>query len=95
MLKSRKKHINQNKVIDMPIYFHVRANYITKLWRSSLQNKILVPSFTVYGWDPEGSTQWVHNHFPDNMADIFLISYLTKMVANLALKTKRVMMIDK
>ena len=54
----------------MPIYFHVRANYITKLWRSSLQNKILVPSFTVYGWDPEGSTQWVHNHFPDNMADI-------------------------
>lgn len=71
MLKSRKKHINQNKVIDMPIYFHVRANYITKLWRSSLQNKILVPSFTVYGWDPEGPTQRVHNHFPDNMADIF------------------------
>ena len=60
----------------MPIYFHVRANYITKLWRLSLQNKILVSMFTV-GIQKvllKGSIDNMIDNmidiFPDNMADI-------------------------
>ena len=79
-LKSRDNHIKQNKVIDMSalppcketLNLHsVRANYVAKIWRLSLQSNINAPSFSGYGWDSEGTTEWVNNSFLDDMEDIF------------------------
>ena len=49
----------------------VRANFIAKMQRSSLQSNINAPNFSSYGWDSEGTMEWVHNIFPNNMEDIF------------------------
>ena len=78
-LKSRDNHTKQNKVIDMSalppcketLKLHsVRANYVAKMWRLSLQSNINAPSFSVYGWDSVGTIEWVHNSFLDDMEDI-------------------------
>ena len=40
--------------------------------RSSLQSNINAPNFSSYGWDSEGTIEWVHNLFPNDMEDISL-----------------------
>ena len=78
-LKLRDKHTKQNKVIDMSplspcketLKLHsVWANFVAKMWRSSLQSNINAPNFSGYGWDSEGTIESVHNPFPNDM-DIF------------------------
>ena len=49
----------------------VRANFVAKMKRSSLQSNINARNFSSYGWDAEGTIEWVHNLFPNDMEDIF------------------------
>ena len=49
----------------------VQANFVSKMQRLSLQSNINAPNFSSYGWDSEGTMEWVHNIFPNNMEDIF------------------------
>ena len=79
-LKFRGKHTKQNKVIDMSalppcketLKLHsARENYVAKMWRLSLQSNTDAPNFNGYGWDSEGTIEWVHNPFPNDVDDIF------------------------
>ena len=101
-LKFRDKHTKQNKVIDMSALppceetlklRSVRANYVAKMWRSSLQSNINAPNFSSYGWDSEGTIEWVHNPSQTIWMIYFLILYLMKMITNLVANAWRTMMI--
>ena len=101
-LKIRDKHTKQNKVINMSalppwqktLKLHsVRANVVAKMQRSSLQSNINAPNFSSYGWDSEGTIEWVHNIFPNDMEIYFSILYLMEMISNLVVNARRGIMI--
>ena len=79
--KETKLNAKENKVIDLPalppscnfLRIHPeRANFVTKVWRSLLKNKIDEESFASHGWDDYGDIRWIDQRFPDNIRDIFL-----------------------
>ena len=59
-----------------------QANYVAKIWKMSLQSNTDAPYF-----------RWVNSPFPNNMDDIFWILYLMRMITNLVLNVRKVMMI--
>ena len=48
-----------------------RANFVAKVWRSSLKNKIDEESFVNLGWDEYGNIWWIDQAFPDDTSGIF------------------------
>ena len=70
-----------------------QANYVAKIWKMSLQSNTDAPYFSVYCCDSEGTIEWVNSPFPNNMDDIFWILYLMRMITNLVLNVRKVMMI--
>ena len=47
------------------------ANFVAKVWRSSLKNKIDEESFANHGWDEYGDIRWIDQAFPDDISGIF------------------------
>ena len=48
-----------------------KANFVAKVWRSSLKNKIDEESFVNLGWDEYGNIWWIDQAFPDDTSRIF------------------------
>ena len=76
----QKKHAKENKVIDLSalppcrnvLRIHSeRANFVAKVWRSSLKNKIDEESFANHGWDEYGDIRWINQVFPDEISGVF------------------------
>ena len=76
-----KKYTNENKVVDLSVLppcqsvlrlHSKRANYVAKIWKSSLQPIIDVSQISEHGWTMEGQIQWVDVSFPDLVEDILL-----------------------
>ena len=77
----KKKHAKENKVIDLPALpacrnvlrtHSERADFVAKVWRSSLENKINEESFVNHGWDEYGNIWWIDQAFPDDINGIFV-----------------------
>ena len=76
----QKKHAKENKVIDLSalppcrntLWTHSEmANFVAKVWRFSLKNKIDEESFAYHGWDEYGDIRWIDQAFPDDISGIF------------------------
>ena len=75
-----KKYTKEKKVIDMSILppcksvltLHIkRANYVAKMWKSSLTNWLdVTDEISENGWFPDGSTCWVDEIFPRDVKEI-------------------------
>ena len=48
-----------------------RANFVAKVWRCSLENKIDEESFANHGCDEYGNIRWIDQEFPDDIRGIF------------------------
>ena len=77
----QKKHAKENKVIDLPALpacrnvlrtHSERADFVAKVWRSSLENKINEESFVNHDWDEYGNIWWIDQAFPDDINGIFV-----------------------
>ena len=80
----QKKHAEENKVIDLSalpprrnvLRIHSeRANFVAKIWRSSLKNKIDEESFVNHGWDNMVTFGGLTKHFLMTLVEYFLIIY--------------------
>ena len=49
-----------------------RANYVAKIWKSSLENEANCPDITRHGWNEDGSIKWVESIFPEDIEEILL-----------------------
>ena len=47
-----------------------RANYVAKMWKSSLTNSLDSDGISENGWLPDGSTYWVDDIFPRDFEEI-------------------------
>ena len=47
-----------------------RANYVAKIWKSSLISWVDFGDITEHGWLPDGSTFWVEDVFPREVEEI-------------------------
>ena len=74
-----KKYMKNDKVIDMALLppcksvllLHMkRANYVAKIWKSSLTSWLESDDITIHGWLPDGSTIWVDDIFPCEVEEI-------------------------
>ena len=74
-----KKYMKNDKVIDMALLppcksvllLHMkRANYVAKIWKSSLTSWLESDDITEHGWLPDGSTIWVDDIFPCEVEEI-------------------------
>ena len=74
-----KKYAKRSKIIDLAVlplcesvlFLHTaRANFVAKIWRSSLVSMYDPPSITEHGWNADGSPVWVTNTFPDDICKI-------------------------
>jgi hypothetical protein len=74
-----KKYLKDGKIVDMAVlppcesvlFLHTtRANFVAKIWRSSLVGMHNTPSITEHGWNADGSPTWVADTFPDNICEI-------------------------
>ena len=68
-----KKYMKNGKIIDMALLppcksvllLHMkRANYVAKIWKSSLTCWLESDDITKHAWLPDGSTIWVDDIFP-------------------------------
>ena len=73
-----KKHANENKIIDLSflppcestLLLHVkRANYMTKVWKTSLHLDFMLPNIQKHVWLDSGAIQWVDEVFPGDYRD--------------------------
>jgi len=78
-----KKYTKEGKIIDLAslppcrsvLYINsLRANYVAKIWKSSLTNQFIVPTIQDYGWEQNGEITWVQEMFPKDIKDILLDS---------------------
>ena len=78
--ENKVKHAKENKVIDLSalppccnvLRIHSeRANFVAKIWRSSLKNKIDEESFVNQGWDEYDNIRWIDQAFPNDISGIF------------------------
>ena len=67
-----KKYTKEGKVIDIPLLppcnsaliLHIkRANYVAKMWKSSLMYWFDSDDISKNGWLPDGSTNWADDIF--------------------------------
>lgn len=74
-----KKYIKEGKVIDMALlppchsslFLHIqRANYVAKIWRSSLVNHVDTEDITEHGWFANGEPHWVNDVYPEDIENI-------------------------
>ena len=49
-----------------------RANYVAKIWKSSMENEVNCPDITQHGWNEDGSIKWVESVFPEDTEEILL-----------------------
>ena len=49
-----------------------RANYVAKIWKSSMENELNCPDITRHGWNEGGSIKWVESVFPKDIEEILL-----------------------
>ena len=75
----KKKYMKNGKVINMALLppcksvllLHMkRANYVAKIWKSSLTSWLESDDITEHGWLPDGSTIWVDDIFPCEVEEI-------------------------
>ena len=75
-----KKYTKSGKVIDMAllppcqsvlILHSKRANYVARLWKSSLTNWIEPTDISENDWSSDGSTVWVDEIFPREVEEIY------------------------
>ena len=75
----QKKYLKSGKVIDMALLppcksvlvLHMkRANYVAKIWKSSLTSWLALDDISEHGWLPDGSTVWVGDIFPSEVEEI-------------------------
>ena len=78
-----KKYTKEGKIIDLAslppcrsvLYLHsLKANYVAKMWKSSLSNRFDEPTIQDYGWEQNGEITWVQEMFPEDIKDILLDS---------------------
>ena len=74
-----KKFSKDGKVVDLSLFppcrsvllLHAqRANYVAKLWRSSLTSFVEMPPIFENGWNNDGTILWVDEVFPSDVTDI-------------------------
>jgi len=74
-----KKYIKEGKVVDMALlppcysslFLHIqRANYVAKIWRSSLVSQLNTEEISDHGWFANGDTYWVDDVFPREIEEI-------------------------
>ena len=79
-----KKHVIQNKVIDLSVLppcqssllLHMdRANYVAALWKHSMHATIDSPEIWDHGWNVDGSINWVEQVFPEDVIEIIMDNY--------------------
>ena len=49
-----------------------RANYIAKVWKSSLSPIVNFPDITDYGWTSSGQVIWTNEEFPSDIVELLL-----------------------
>ena len=67
------------------------ANFVAKVWRFSLKNKIDEESFAYHGWDEYGDIRWIDQAFPDDISGIFFdnLSITKNMILEVIMKKLR------
>ena len=48
------------------------ANYVAKIWKSSMENEVNCPDITRHGWNEDGSIKWVESVFAEDIEEILL-----------------------
>ena len=76
-----KKCKKEGKIVDLAnlppcksvLKLHtLRANYVAKVWKCSLENMVDYPDITLHGWNEDGSVKWVDEVFPNDVEEILL-----------------------
>ena len=49
-----------------------RANYVAKIWKSTMEIEVNCPDITQHGWNEDGSIKWIENVFPGDIEEILL-----------------------
>ena len=75
------KYEKQSKVIDLStlppcqsvLKLHAnRANFVSKMFKSSLVAQMQIPDITAHGWDEKGNIIWLNKEFPDNIEELVI-----------------------
>ena len=78
-----KKYEKQGKVIDISLLppcqsvlkFHAdRANFVSKMFKSSFAPQLQIPDIITHGWYDDGSIRWLHKEFPENIEELLIHS---------------------
>ena len=98
-----KKYSKDDKVVELALLppcrlvllFHAqRANYVAKLWRSSLTSFVEMPPIFENGWNNDSTILWVDDVFPYDVTDILCEPNITlKMRTTASTRTLSVQML--
>ena len=77
-LKKKKK---EDKVIDLAavpscfssLYLQIkRANYVSKIWKSTATPQLSLPPMEKHGWNADGSIMWITETYPENVSELLI-----------------------
>ena len=49
-----------------------RANFVSKLWKSTCIAHLILPNIEEHGWDTDGSIAWILDPYPEDILDLLM-----------------------
>ena len=76
-----KKQNKEGKVIDLAavppcfssLYLQIqRANYVSKIWKSTATPQLSLPPMEEHGWNADGSIMWITETYPEDVSKLLI-----------------------
>ena len=76
-----KKQKKEGKVVDLAavppcfssLYLQIkRANYVSKIWKSTATPQLSLPPMEEHGWNAHGSIMWITETYPENVSELLI-----------------------
>ena len=49
-----------------------RANFVSRLWKSTRIAKLILPNIEEHGWNTDGSIAWILDPYPEDILDLLM-----------------------